>query len=154
MTKSAFTIYHLAPHILQPQLPASLLEFAGPVCDYSNRLVYLLGDYVEKYLLAIRRDIVEEDLAGKVRDDLLRTPELQRVIQLLHGHCENRKVEIGVIEALAILPSQRPITAALRDLPFSLSAAEGYDIHLRLTGLVGGVGEPAPVRRQPPSARV
>ena len=117
-------------------------------------MVYLLGDYVEKYLLAIRRDIVEEDLAGKVRDDLLRTPELQRVIQLLHGHCENRKVEIGVIEALAILPSQRPITAALRDLPFSLSAAEGYDIHLRLTGLVGGVGEPAPVRRQPPSARV
>ena len=74
------SIYHLAPHILQPQLPASLLEFAGPVCDYSNRLVYLLGDYVEKYLLAIRRDIVEEDLAGKVRDDLLRTPELQRAM--------------------------------------------------------------------------
>jgi hypothetical protein len=74
------SIYHLAPHILQPQLPASLLEFAGPVCDYSNRLVYLLGDYVEKYLLAVRRDIVEEDLAGKVRDDLLRTPELQRAM--------------------------------------------------------------------------
>jgi hypothetical protein len=59
------SIYHLAPHTLQPQLPASLVEFDRPVCDYSNRLVYLLGDYVEKYLLAIRRNIVEEDLAGK-----------------------------------------------------------------------------------------
>jgi hypothetical protein len=63
------SIYHLAPHTLQPQLPASLVEFDRPVCDYSNRLVHLLGDYVEKYLLAIRRNIhratAPEDRPGR-----------------------------------------------------------------------------------------
>jgi len=122
-----------------------LFQLFRPVADDGNRLVYLLGDYIEKYLLAVRRDIIEENLAGRVRHKWLCSPELQRAVQLLDGYRENGVAEIRVIEPFAIGAPQRPAASALRDLPFPLPAAERYDVHLRLTGLVGRVGEPAAV---------
>ena len=132
-------------------VPASLLEFLGPVRDYRNRLVYLLRDYVEKYLFGhpARHHRRRSGWAGSTLVAVT-LPNCRVSFSCWTGTAKTVKLRVGVIEAFAILPPQRAITPTLRDLPFPLSATEGYDVHLGLTGLIGCVGEPAAVGRKRP----
>src|SRR5690242_18743441 len=72
----------ICPAIL---IVASLLQSFSPVGEDADRLTYLLRHFVQQYLLTIRGDIVEKDLAGHVGVQFLRRPKLQCLVAFLHA---------------------------------------------------------------------
>src|SRR4029077_1444917 len=72
---------------------------------------------------------------------------LKRLTAAVHLDCGN-SVEVPVEKFLAIAAPLRLYAVSIRDLPLGSGPGEGGYINFRAPGFVGGVGDPASVRRE------
>src|SRR4029077_11334101 len=113
------------------------------VRNHRDRLVDLLGDHIQKNLLAVRRNVVDELLGCRSCSKGLGGAKLQSPVSFLHRHGRQYAADVvGIVKFLAIPAPLRSPTLARRYLPFALSAAEGYHKHFRSAGFGRCIGEP------------
>src|ERR1035441_180436 len=130
-------------HPLQFRL---LLQLRREVRHHGDGLTDLLGNLVQKDLLAVGSDVVENLRSGPVGHEGLSGAELQGAACVLYRHHKKVVSRIHVVEFFAVLPPARLQPSAGRDLPLALSAAKRHYIYFDRTGFVGHVREPAAIR--------